>query len=74
MAGLTVPRVSRLLGCLGCFVASFHHSCNTAAGLVAKQKGTSLRESTQAHYGCYDIKRWNSNLDISEHHLKQQVA
>ncbi|XP_016355543.1 zinc finger BED domain-containing protein 1 [Sinocyclocheilus anshuiensis] len=70
-AGLSVPRVSHLLGRIRRIVAFFHRSATATAALVAKQ----ILLELPAHKLIIDVTtRWNSSLDMIERYLEQQAA
>ncbi|KAJ8353682.1 hypothetical protein SKAU_G00212490 [Synaphobranchus kaupii] len=70
-AGLSVPRVHRLLGRVRRVVAFFHRSTTAAAVLTSNQKAMELPQ----HKLIIDVvTRWNSSLDMLERYLKHQSA
>ncbi|ROL47946.1 Zinc finger BED domain-containing protein 1 [Anabarilius grahami] len=70
-AGLSVPRVSRLLGRVRRIAAFFHRSSTATAALAAKQ----ILLELPPHKLIIDVAtRWNSSLDMIEHYLEQQAA
>lgn len=70
-AGLSVPRVSRLLGRVRRVAAFFHRSSTATAVFASKQKMLEL----PSHKLIIDVAtRWNSSLDMIERYLEQQPA
>ncbi|XP_065140690.1 E3 SUMO-protein ligase ZBED1-like [Paramisgurnus dabryanus] len=70
-AGLSVPRVSRLLGRVRRIAAFFHRSSTATAALAAKQ----ILLELPPHKLIIDVAmRWNSSLDMIERYLEQQAA
>ncbi|XP_051999904.1 zinc finger BED domain-containing protein 4-like [Xyrauchen texanus] len=70
-AGLSVPRVSCLLGRVRRIAAFFHRSSTATVALAAKQ----ILMELPAHKLIIDVTtRWNSNLDMIKRYLEQQVA
>lgn len=73
-AGLSVPRVTRLLGRVRRVVAFFHRSPTATSVLASKQKAL-LNKCGNEHKPIMDVAtRWNSSLDMIERHLEQQPA
>ena len=70
-AGLSVNRVSRLLGRVRRIAAFFHRSAMATAVLAAKQK---LLQLPQHKLVMDVITRWNSSLEMLERYLEQQAA
>lgn len=70
-AGLSVVRVSRLLGRVRRVAAFFHRSTAAAAVFTSKQKQLQL----PSHKLIMDVPtRWNSSLDMLKRYLEQQAA
>ncbi|XP_051999954.1 uncharacterized protein LOC127655912 isoform X2 [Xyrauchen texanus] len=70
-AGLSVPRVSRLLGRVRRIAAFFHRSSTATAALAAKK----ILLELPAHKLVIDVTTcWNSSLGMIEHYLEQQAA
>lgn len=70
-AGLSVARVSRLLGRVRRVAAFFHRSSIAAALLKSKQKLLQL----PPHMLILDVvARWNSTLDMLDRYLEQQAV
>ncbi|KAI4894678.1 hypothetical protein NFI96_001068 [Prochilodus magdalenae] len=70
-AGLSVPRVSRLLAKVRRVAAAFHRSTTVTAVLASKQKQLDI----PSHKLIIDVPtRWNSSLDMVERYLEQQAV
>ncbi|XP_073332449.1 E3 SUMO-protein ligase ZBED1-like [Pagrus major] len=73
-AGLSVPRISRLLGRIRRIVNFFHRSPTATAVLAAKQK-LLLGPDINEHKLIVDVTtRWNSSLDMLQRYLDLQPA
>lgn len=73
-AGLSVPRVARLLGRIRRIVNFFHRSPTATAVLATKQK-LLLGPDINEHKLIVDVStRWNSSLDMLERYLDLQPA
>ncbi|KAE8295674.1 hypothetical protein D5F01_LYC06609 [Larimichthys crocea] len=73
-AGLSVPRIARLLGRIRRIVNYFHRSPTASAVLAAKQKQLFGSDITK-HKLIVDVTtRWNSSLDMLERYLELQPA
>ncbi|KAI4875045.1 hypothetical protein NFI96_001341 [Prochilodus magdalenae] len=71
VAGLSVPRVSRLLAKVRRVAAAFHRSTTVTAVLASKQKQLDI----PSHKLIIDVPtRWNSSLDMVERYLEQQAV